>query len=69
MLLLDIIIHITPRSNTVEDFGLFASLMIVFVRILEQNLVNAYVYYMIYWTYRFQYEQNAGYDVNFYTSM
>lgn len=53
MLILDYIIHNFLKKNDPNDFSVTESLIIVSFRLIQQNLVNSYLYYMLYWPYRF----------------
>jgi hypothetical protein len=64
MLIVDIWVLVFLNSSDPSEFTAFEAIIIVLLRTLEQNAVNFYIYYMIYWPYRFNY-QSSGYDVDF----
>lgn len=47
-----------------ENFGTFSALSIAIGRVLEYNLVNAFIYYIMYWPYRHQIEGTLVLDIN-----
>ena len=63
MLAVDIWIHIYSINEVPCQFNTFETIVIVFLRLIQQNMVNFYLYYMLYWPYRHSFDNNKGYDV------
>lgn len=47
-----------------DNFGTFSALGIAIGRVLQYNIVNSFIYYIMYWPYRHQIEGTFGLDIN-----
>mmetsp|Transcript_27673 Transcript_27673/g.26692 ORF Transcript_27673/g.26692 Transcript_27673/m.26692 type:complete len:108 (+) Transcript_27673:920-1243(+) len=64
MLIVDIYLHVVLDKFEAATFTVSETIVVVCLRVVQQNLVNSYLYYMLYWPYRYQLSQPKGFDMS-----
>lgn len=60
---IDYYIYEELESGSTADIPTLTTLLITFGKILQYNLVNAFIYYIMYWSYRYAYEGSHGLEI------
>lgn len=62
-LAIDFYIYVELEHGSSADIPLGIALLVTAGKLLQYNLVNAFIYYVMYWSYRYTYEGSHGIEV------